>query len=202
VPDLRGRTIIAADTMSAGGVTTAAGRVTSNNARGNGSGLETHTLTEAELRAHTHTINHDHAAKTSGAGSSHVHSANHGHGHSISASSGGEHFHNEVNNDTNAQTSNYYTKRIGGGGSNWDFNPANTTRFDAAQYARVHSSGSGHSHTMSGTVTDATVNTGNESSHTHSVDLDAFTGTSGSTGSSSAHNNMQPYLVLMYIIKT
>ena len=203
VPDLRGRTIIAADTMSAGGVTTAAGRVTSNNACGNGSGLETHTLTEAELRAHTHTINHDHAAKTSGAGSLHSHTANHGHGHTISASSGGEHFHNEVNNVANSQTSDYYTKRIGGGGSNWDFNPANTTRFDAAQYARVHSSGSGHSHTMSGSVSDNnSVTTSGEQLHTHSVDLDAFTGTSGSTGSSSAHNNMQPYLVLMYIIKT
>ena len=203
VPDLRGRTVIAADTMSAGGVTSAAGRVTSNNTLGSSSGSQTHTLTEAELRAHTHTINHDHAAKTSGAGSSHFHTANHGHGHTISASGGGDHFHNEISVVTNSQQSDHYIKRIGGAGSNWDFYSGATTRFDAAYYPRVHSSGSSHSHTMSGSVTDNNgVTTSNESSHTHSVDLDAFTGTSGSTGSSSAHNNMQPYLVLMYIIKT
>lgn len=201
VPDLRGRTVIAADTMSAGGVTTAAGRVTSNNTLGSSSGSQTHTLTEAELRAHTHTINHDHAAKTSGAGSSHFHTANHGHGHTISASSGGSHSHDEASN-TGGQAAGYYTKRMGTAGSNWDFYSGATTAFESAYYARTSSGSSGHSHTMSGTVTDATVNTGNESSHTHSVDLDAFTGTSGSTGSSSAHNNMQPYLVLMYIIKT
>ena len=202
VPDLRGRTVVAADTMSAGGVTTAAGRVTSNNTLGSSSGSQTHTLTEAELRAHTHSINHDHAAKTSGAGSTHSHTANHGHGHTISASGGGSHAHSETNNIANSQASDYYVKRIGGAGSNWDFYSGATTRYDSAYYARTDTVGSTHSHTMSGTVTDATVNTGNESSHTHSVDLDAFTGTSGSTGSSSAHNNMQPYLVLMYIIKT
>jgi len=188
--------------MSAGGITTAAGRVTSNNTRGSSSGSQTHTLTEAELRAHDHSINHDHAAKTSGAGSNHSHTANHGHGHTISVSSSGAHFHNEINN-TEGQTSNYYTKRIGTSGSNWDFYSGATTRFESAQYARVHSSGSDHTHTISGSVSDNnSVTTSNESSHTHTVDLDAFTGTSGSTGSSSAHNNMQPYLVLMYIIKT
>lgn len=203
VPDLRGRTVVAADTMSAGGVTTAAGRVTSNNTLGSSSGSQTHTLTEAELRAHTHSINHDHAAKTSGAGSAHFHTANHGHGHTISASGGGGHFHDEVSNVANSQASDHYVKRIGTAGSNWDFYSGALTRFDAAYYPRVHSSGSSHSHTMSGSVTDNnSVTTSNESSHTHSVDLDAFTGTSGSTGSSSAHNNMQPYLVLMYIIKT
>ena len=38
-------------------------------------------------------------------------------------------------------------------------------------------------------------------SHSHSVDLPNFTGTSGSSGSGSAHNNMQPTMVLNYIIK-
>ena len=203
VPDLRGRTVVAADTMSAGGVTTAAGRVTSNNARGNSSGSQTHTLTEAELRAHTHTINHDHAAVTSGGGSIHNHTANHGHGHTISASGGGGHGHDEATVATNSQASDYYVKRIGTAGSNWDFYSGATTRFDSAYYARASSGGSTHSHTMSGSVSDNnSVTTSNESSHTHSVDVASLTGTSGSTGSSSAHNNMQPYLVLNYIIKT
>lgn len=40
-----------------------------------------------------------------------------------------------------------------------------------------------------------------ESAHTHSVNLPNYTGTSGSAGSGSAHNNLQPYVVLNYIIK-
>jgi microcystin-dependent protein len=43
---------------------------------------------------------------------------------------------------------------------------------------------------------------GNAGSHTHAIDVPAFTGTSGSAGSGTAHNNLQPYLVINYIIKT
>lgn len=32
--------------------------------------------------------------------------------------------------------------------------------------------------------------------HTHSIDVPAFTGTSGATGSGTGHNNLQPYLVV------
>jgi microcystin-dependent protein len=48
-------------------------------------------------------------------------------------------------------------------------------------------------------TTGITIN--NESAHTHSVDLPNFTGTSGSAGTGSAHNNLQPYIVLNFIIK-
>jgi microcystin-dependent protein len=38
--------------------------------------------------------------------------------------------------------------------------------------------------------------------HTHSVDLPNFSGTSGATGGGGAHNNLQPYIVLSYLIKS
>jgi microcystin-dependent protein len=38
--------------------------------------------------------------------------------------------------------------------------------------------------------------------HNHTIDVPNFTGTSGSTGSGSAHNNLQPYISINYIIKT
>lgn len=37
--------------------------------------------------------------------------------------------------------------------------------------------------------------------HQHSVDVPAFTGTSGATGSGTAHANLQPYITVNYIIK-
>ena len=38
--------------------------------------------------------------------------------------------------------------------------------------------------------------------HQHSIDVPAFSGSSGSEGLNTAHNNLQPYLTLNYIIKT
>lgn len=72
VPDLRGRAPVGADSLGTNG---AAGRLTSNGARGNSGGAETHTLTTAQLPVHSHSISdpgHSHSAGTGGAGS-HAH---------------------------------------------------------------------------------------------------------------------------------
>ena len=88
--------------------------------------------------------------------------------------------------------------------------PAHTHSFSATT-----SSNGSHTHTLSnsvfkssgetsglevGAVDDATWGTRTTSSngsHTHTV-----SGTTGSAGSGGAHNNLQPYLIINYIIKT
>lgn len=51
----------------------------------------------------------------------------------------------------------------------------------------------------SGTATYTT--NANQGAHTHSIDIPAYTGTSGSAGGGGAHNNMPPAMMLNYIIK-
>lgn len=43
---------------------------------------------------------------------------------------------------------------------------------------------------------------GRSAAHTHGITVDAFSGSGGNTGSGTAHNNLQPYVALHYIIKT
>lgn len=60
--------------------------------------------------------------------------------------------------------------------------------------------------TVTNTVSDVSSNstlshtTSTDGAHAHNVDIASFT--SGSSGSGGAHNNLQPYVVLNYIIKT
>ena len=49
-------------------------------------------------------------------------------------------------------------------------------------------------------LNDVARTTGSGGVHTHSLDIEAFS--SGSSGGGAAHNNLQPYLVVNYIIKT
>ena len=46
------------------------------------------------------------------------------------------------------------------------------------------------------------INTGAAGAHSHNINVPNFTGTSGSAGSGGPVNNMPPYLLVNYIIKT
>lgn len=140
-------------------------------------GAETHSLTTGELASHTHT------GTTGNESAGHTHSINHDHG-SVNSSEAGAHGHNA---STSGQM--FY-----GAGAN-----------QAVVGASVNSGGTGQS---------APVDVSNVGNHSHSVDLPNFTGTSGgvsanhthsfttdANGSGTAHNNMQPSLVMNYIIK-
>jgi microcystin-dependent protein len=177
VPDLRGRVVV--------GTGSGAGLSVRNLAATGGE--ENHILSVAELASHNHggatgadtptgSISSVAVSGTTGAGSAH------NHGFSLTA-------------DMNAVTVAY-----NGGGSN---------------NARLSIQGAGGPNVILDTWTGADLpvfgSINSESSHTHSFTSSThshtFTGTSqthtiSSNGSGTAHNNMQPYMVLTYIIKT
>ena len=172
---------------------------------------DAHTHTQ---NSHTHTINHNHASVTSGSGGDpHTHSVD----PPNTTSSSTSHSHSQSGLSTNSQASGKFTKRIGSG-SNWDVTSSSLARWDSATNPATSSS----SHTHTTNIGSFTSGGASDSSHTHSVDLPNFTGTSGgktatnqnttatnqnttatnqNTGGGDAHNILQPYMALNYIIK-
>jgi hypothetical protein len=146
--------------------------------------------------AHTHAINHNHGAFTSGAGSAHNHST------SGSTATEASHTHAagslmaQINNITGSElnarfkdattwTENYYASV-----ATWSSRTTRSTT-GGVVISESTAAGSAHSHDV------GTLATGNESSHTHSIDPPAFTGTSGAASDT---NNLPPYYELVPII--
>ena len=179
LPDLKGRFAVGCDSTEP------------FNTPGGKGGENTHVLTTAEMPAHGHTqsahshsIAHDHAAVNTG-----NMSANHT--HSISFNTGAETGH------THRACAGTYNVGSGSGSTYKYFTNNGSTG------AQTSGSSSGHTHLVSGTTGTSSAN------HTHSVDLPAYSGNSGSAtavnqseGGGASHNNLPPYLVLNYIIKT
>jgi microcystin-dependent protein len=157
------------------GVDGAAGRLSANDTLGASGGRETHTLSTAELPSHTHA---DGSLATSNVRTGITIT---GAGTGISVNGVGDHAHS-VNINYFAGGANqvalgsYLPSLVIGG-------------------AQVGTFGGGaHSHSI------------NDPGHTHGITDPAHghdvTGATSATGSGTAHNNMQPYLVVNYIIKT
>ena len=141
-------------------------------------GAETVQLTSATMPAHTHTL----SGGTAASSGDHGHPSGGDHSHSLSGSVGsaGSHTHSVGNQGTRSDI-------LAGGGT--------TT---AATGGGTTGSGGDHSHSLSGTASSAGSHThSNAGAHTHTV-----SGTTASTGSDGAHDNMQPWRGVLYVVKT
>lgn len=143
-------------------------------AMGETGGAKTHTLTTSQLPAHTHDV--DPASYATTSTGSHTHTVD---PPSITTSSNGSHSH-DLPRDVVSMT-----------GDNEDGNGGDGEAYRVTQT----SSAGAHTHT----VNIAEFDSGSSGAHTHTINLPSTTSTSA--GSGSAHNNLQPYIVVNYIIK-
>lgn len=113
------------------------------------------------------------------------------HTHSGTTSSAGDHTHtfSGTTNTTGAHTHDIYGSN--GGSAGVSISVTSNTNNDRSWYlgGGLAASAGAHSHTYSGTTSGVSTN------HTHSITTD------GGTGGGQAHNNLQPYVVLNYMIK-
>lgn len=208
LPDLRSRIAIGLDN-----------RDTSFNQIGNIGGEKNHAITLKELPAHHHS-----ATTTTDSSGTHMHSASSnsiaGHTHSITgtATSAGGHTHT-INNSGTLNIP-IYVDNVASGTNKVGFYPKGTgfsninsifTWDEGTQNHQVSAIGGVHAHSMNSTgahthsISGTAVSNG---SHSHSITINnsgAHTHTGNTiisdTGDGSAHNNMQPYIILNYIIK-
>jgi microcystin-dependent protein len=153
-------------------------------------GAETHTLTSAQLAAHSHGL----TWTSSGAGTATA---------SATASTGDQsvtHSHDITDTHSHTVTNGTAVVRQTGGGDAYIlagsqglnvYGPYNTSTITTAvaDPGGTSTASVGHSHSLQ-SHTHPTPN------HVHTVTVD------NNTGGGSAHNNLQPYIVLNYIIKT
>jgi microcystin-dependent protein len=156
-------------------------------------GAETHTLTSAEIPGHTHTTDIAHGHSSTLAAPAHTHTTNLAHGHADTFAAP-DHTHSIPNRPTvpGGTTANTLESWTTGTGT-----------------PRTINTGSASATALTGSVTalgaTSTASSGaSATALTGSITALGTTNVTSSTGTGGggAHNNLQPYIVLNYIIKT
>jgi len=150
-------------------------------------GAETHTLTSAEIPSHTHTTNIGHGHANTLAAPAHTHSVD----PPLTTTGGnGRHTHSQA--DHNARN----LLASSAGTSDYNFVTTGTRSFEEATIG-----GGDHTHTLD--IASFTSGAASATALTGAItDLATTNVTSDNgTGGGGAHNNLQPYIVLNYIIK-
>lgn len=142
-------------------------------------GAKTHTLTQAEMPQHQH------AGTTAGENENHTHNLA-GHQHWVNMPSAGGHSHDSTNGVTNVVSSAAGPYNVNGSGSNW-------VTFDVGHVFRTSTDGA-HEHDVWSDGPNNNTSDGRNSLHGHGFTTD-------NRGSNGAHNNLQPYLALHFIMK-
>jgi len=163
-------------------------------------GAKEHVLTVDEMPTHSHIGSigeaggHDHGGNTSSSG---------GHSHTGSASTSGAHSHSGTTNATGAHTHTYSrrdrTLKSAGGLPNFyeagGLTTVNTSTSGDHSHSFTTSTAGGHTHSLSiASVADHSHIIAADGSHEHTVSI-------GESGGGISHNNLQPYIVLNFIVK-
>ena len=164
---------------------------------GSKGGSATNTLTVANIPAHSHTLSAKGTVSSTFTGSSVTTSSSGAHTHTYSGttSSNGGHSHTTYHRG-------YYNMNRTWEGDSFKMSYYEKMTEDAEQKFGYTNSTGAHTHTFSGT-------TSSSGGHTHTLSAkgtvsSTFTGssvTTASTGSGTSFSNMQPYVVMNYIIK-
>lgn len=210
IPDLRGRGAVGKDDM--GG--TAANRVTAGI-----SGIAGITLgafggsENIHLHSHANTATFTGSAVTSGAGSAHQHantltnnavntgndSPDHSHSGTTGAmNSNASHAHGFAQVDTSGVTAGSANRRVGTQGAGTVSDVVVAANIDHTHNFSTGGRSAFHQHSVTSNVTISNVN---ESAHTHSVTAAGTVAVTNANFGSGTSQNMQPSIILNYIIK-
>lgn len=180
VPNMKGRAPVGLDSGQ-----------TEFDTLGETGGAKTHQLTSSEMPSHTHTQNsHNHTQDA------HTHTQN-SHNHTQDAHTHTQNSHNHTQDAHSHTVTGVGSSASGGTANLTGANDASSTTATAANATATNQAATAVNQNATATNQAATATNQNATATNQ-----AATATNQNTGGDAAHNNLQPYLVVNYIIKT